>query len=136
MHETLAGYTHGGFMINVETLEDNIIKLQVTGTLEESDFHKISTSVDQLINAHGTIKLLIDATEFNGWANTEAAKTHFTFVRDHQKKIDQVALVAGHEWQHWIVVIASVFVHPEVKAFDKDGIIQAESWLLGKKKAA
>ncbi len=123
-------------MINIEVLANDALKLKIEGKLDEADFQKIGANVDDLTKINGTINLLIDATAFEGWSNMKAAQTHFAFVRDHQKKISRIALVAGHEWQHWVAGIVSIFVHPEIKIFDADGIIQAESWLKNKKMAA
>jgi len=122
-------------MITMEPTGDNTLKLRVSGKLDEGDFQKIGAEVDQLIRMRGQVKLLIDATDFTGWASMHAASKHFAFVRDHHKKIEKIALIAGHEWQHWIAGMAGVFVHPELKVFDKDELAAAESW-LGQKRAA
>jgi len=116
-------------MLTTETSDGNILKVTVSGKLEESDFRAITPQVEELIKSHGSIRLIIDAIDFDGWADMRAAKNHFTFVRDHQKHIDRVALIAGYMWQHWIAGIAGAFVHPDIKAFDKGQRAEAEAWL-------
>jgi hypothetical protein len=122
-------------MIAIENIQGNTIRLRVSGKLEESDFRELSARVDPILRAQGQVRLLIDATAFDGWADRHAAAKHFTFVREHQKKVERIAIVAGHDWQHWIAGIAGVFVHPEIKVFDKGEAAQAESWLAVRKAA-
>lgn len=112
-----------------EVLPDNILKIKVSEKLKESDFTALAPQTDAMIREYGHIRLLIDATAFNGWSDMEAARKHFAFVRDHQKKIERVALIAGHAWQHWIAGMASVFVHPDIKVFDNGRQAEAEEWL-------
>ena len=116
-------------MITVESLQDDTLRITLSGKLEESDFAKAAAQLDPRIRTMGKIRLLIDATGFEGWADRHAAGKHFGFVRDRQKNIERIALIAAHEWQHWIAGIVSVFVHPEVKVFDPGQQPQAESWL-------
>lgn len=116
-------------MLTIEAPTDTILKIKVSGKLEDNDFNQIAPQVNHAIQSHGNLRLLIDVTAFDGWSDMQAAKNHFAFVRDHQKKIDRIALIAGHMWQHWIAGIAGVFVHPDIKVFDKDQLTQAEGWL-------
>jgi len=116
-------------MLLSELLDDAILKIKISGKLEEEDFTRIAPQVDELITTHGSIKLLLDATAFNGWADMQAARKHFTFVRDHQRKIKRIALIAGYAWQHWVAGIVSAFVHPDIKVFDSGKQMEAEAWL-------
>jgi len=118
-------------MIHINSFADNTLKIEVSGKLEEDDFKKITPGIDEAIKLHGSLKLLIDATAFDGWSSMHAASQHFSFVRNHHQKIERIALIADHEWQHWVVGVASVFVHPEIKIFDKDHATAAETWLRG-----
>jgi hypothetical protein len=52
------------------------------------------------------------------------------FVKDHKSKVRRIALIAGHDWQHWIAVIVNVFVHPEIKAFGSEQEDAARRWLM------
>ena len=123
-------------MINIETLGSGTLKVHISETLDEGDFVKLGAEADQLIKLQGSINVLVDATDFEGWNSMAAARKHFTFVREHNKNVARIALVAGHRWQHWIAGIASVFVHPEIKVFDKGEIVAAEDWLFKRKQAA
>jgi hypothetical protein len=45
--------------------------------------------------------------------------------------VARIAVIARHEWQHWLVVAVRVFLHPDVKVFDKGDENAALDWLKG-----
>jgi len=105
-------------MITIEKAADNLVKVKVPKHLVSGDFKAIEPTVDRLIQEHGKIRLLLDAREFDGWQNVDAAKEHFRFVKTHQHNIERAALIAGHQWQHWVGAIAETFLEPAVHVFD------------------
>jgi hypothetical protein len=79
----------------------------------------------------GEIRLLIDASHLEGWENVAALENHAAFVKSHQQKVARIAVIARHEWQHWLVGAVRVFLHPDVKVFDKSDESGALRWLQG-----
>lgn len=122
-------------MITITPLEGNILQVKISGLLSEADFPALAAQVDPIFRKTGSVRLLADATEFAGWADMDAAAKHFRFVRDHEKKVERIALIAGHAWQHWLAGMASAFVHPEIKVFNAPEAAEAQSWLLQKQAA-
>ena len=37
------------------------------------------------------------------WENMAAFETHAGFVKDHQEKVDRIAIIIAHDWQRWLV---------------------------------
>jgi hypothetical protein len=95
-------------MIQIKTLSPDTFKVTSPTTLKADDFAGIAPQIDELIRQQGQIRLLIDATAMQGWEDVEALKKHILFVKDHQSKIRRIALLAGHDWQHWIAVVVSI----------------------------
>jgi SpoIIAA-like len=118
-------------MIETEVIAPDTLKIIAPERLQADDFHQLAPQVDAIINQHGKIRLLIDVTHLEGWRNISAFEAHAAFVKDHQAKAERIAVIAPHEWQHWLVGVAKVFLHPEVKAFDKGQDGEARSWLVG-----
>ncbi len=75
--------------------------------------------------------MLIDASGFSGWDNIQAFETHARFVKDHQQKIERIAVIAAHDWQHWLIGAFRIFVHPEPRAYDKSHETEARQWIVG-----
>lgn len=117
-------------MIKTESISANTLKINLPHKLKANDFSQITPLIDSLISQQGTIRLLIDASGFEGWDNTEAFQKHAEFVKNHQQKVERIAIIAGQEWQHWLIVMVRMFVHPEVKAFDKSDENLALRWIL------
>ena len=45
--------------------------------------------------------------------------------------MERIAVIAPHEWQHWLIGAVRVFVHPDVRAFDAGEESEALRWLVG-----
>jgi SpoIIAA-like len=116
-------------MIKTETISSNTLKVIPSEKLMEADFRRLAQQVDAMIRDHGQIRLLIDAGAFNGWENFAAFEAHAGFIRNHQKHVERLAVIAGHDWQRWLVEAARMFLHPEAKAFEKNHEGEALAWL-------
>jgi hypothetical protein len=118
-------------MIETEVIAPDSLKIVVPSRLKADDFRQLTPQVDAIINQHGKIRLLIDGTHLEGWQDISAFEAHATFVKDHQANAERIAVIAPHEWQHWLIGLARVFLHPEVKAFDRGQEREARRWLAG-----
>jgi hypothetical protein len=116
-------------LITIENISGNIVKVTVPETLKADAFAQIALQADALIQQHGKIRLLVDASNFNGWKNITAFERHMGFVKSHHQKIERGALIAGHAWQHWVAGIIRIFVHPEIRMYDKNQEQEALQWL-------
>jgi len=118
-------------MIKTEIISTNALKIVVPDKLKANDFRQIAPQIDSLISQHGKIRLLLDASGFNGWENIAAFEKHAGFVKNHQQKIERIAVIAAHEWQHWLIGAIRIFVHPEVRAYDQSHASEALRWIVG-----
>ena len=118
-------------MIKTEIISPNALKIVVPDKLKADDFRQIAPQIDSLISQHGKIRLLIDASGFNGWENMAAIEKHAGFVKDHQQKIERIAVITAHEWQHWLIGAIRIFVHPEVRAYAQSHASEALQWIVG-----
>lgn len=123
-------------MIKIENISGNILKVTPPEKLQVDDFARIAPQVDAFVGQYGKVKLLIDATKFGGWENLQAFENHMGFVKGHHRKVEAIAILAGHDWQHWVAGTASLFLHPAIKVFDKSQEGEAREWLNGQAKAA
>jgi len=116
-------------VIKTERIGGNALKITAPQKLQAGDFPQITPEVDSLIAKCGNIRLLIDASRLDGWASVEAAEKHMQFVKEHQNKVERIAVIVQHEWQHWFVTAVKVFLHPQIRAFDKGQEAIAAQWL-------
>jgi hypothetical protein len=118
-------------MIRTEIISPNALQILVPVKLKADDFRHVAPQVDAIIGQCGKIRLLIDASQFNGWENIAAFENHAGFVKDHQKWVERIAVIVAHDWQHWLIGMVRIFVHPEVKAYDKEHEREALQWIVG-----
>ena len=116
-------------MIKTDIISGNVLRILVPDKIKADDFGQIAPQVDSIISQYGKIRLLIDASGFNGWENIAAFKNHAGFVKSHQQKVDRIAVIVAHDWQHWLVGAVRMFVHPEVRAYDKSHESEALKWI-------
>jgi hypothetical protein len=119
------------FMIKTEMISATALRIVASRKLKADDFSQLATQVDSLILQHGPIRLLIDASKCEGWENISALETHAGFIKNHQQKVERIAVIVAHEWQHWLVGVVRMFVHPEVRAYGEREASEAQQWLVG-----
>jgi hypothetical protein len=116
-------------MIKIEPIAPDILRIVAPVKLKSDDFAALAAVVDPLLKLQPQIRLLIDATHLEGWENLTALERHAGFVKNHQDKVDRIAVIARHEWQHWLVGAVRVFLHPKVEVFDPGHEAKAMAWL-------
>src|SRR5665213_1846890 len=107
-------------MIKADIISNAALRIIAPKKLKAEDFRQLRPQIDSLINQRGKIRLLIDGSEFEGWENIAAIQAHAGFIRSHQRKIERIAVIARHNWQHWVIGAAGMFLHPEVTVYDQD----------------
>jgi hypothetical protein len=109
-----------------------IITIEVTAPLRTQDFDDLAVAADAWIEAHGTLNgIVIHARRFPGWENLGSMARHFRFLRDHQRKIQRIALAADFAVPGVLQELAEHFVKAEVKAFAYDQLDAARDWASG-----
>ncbi len=118
-------------MLTFEFIAPDVLKIVAPEKLKSDDFAKIGPEVDETLKRYGKISLLIDATRLEGWDTMAAFEKHVAFVKDHESNVVRLAVVVQHPWQHWLVGAVRVFVHPQVRVFDKAQQDDALRWIVG-----
>ena len=118
-------------MIQTEHISDRVLKITVPDKLNAGDFRQLAPQIDSLLQQHGTIRLLVDASNFGGWEDIAAFEKHIGFVKKHHQKVERIAVIVGHNWQYWVIGTMRLFLHPEVRTFDKSGKGEALQWITG-----
>jgi hypothetical protein len=116
-------------MLKTEILAPGVLKIVAPETLHADDFLALAPQVEAIIKDYGQIRLLIEASHLEGWDSLASVEKHAGFVKTHQKKVSRIAIVARHDWQHWLVSAVKVFLHPEVKVFDPGHKSEAVRWI-------
>jgi hypothetical protein len=116
-------------MIKIAVVSGNFVRIKAPEKLKADDFREITPQVDSILARHGKIRLMVDFSAFKGWENMEAFENHISFIKNHYQKIDRIAVVVGHEWQRWLAGAIKVFLHLNMRVFDKKHEDEALRWI-------
>ena len=118
-------------MIETEAMSPCALKIVPSEKLTEADFQGLALRVDPLIKKCGRVRLLVDVSGFSGWESYAAFQAHASFIKNHQRNVERIAVIVGHDWQNWVVDVARMFLHPEARAFHESREEEAQRWLVG-----
>jgi len=118
-------------MIDYQILEDQgIVILEPSGSLSKEDFENLTRDVDAFIERHGHVNgLIVHAKSFPGWENFGAVSHHISFVKDHHKKINRVAIATDSTFLSIAPEIVKHFVSAEVMHFGYEDLASAQKWI-------
>ena len=107
-------------MLHFERLDDRrILIINAEGSLEESDFQKFAEQIDLEGAAQDRpTRVMIRTESFPGWDSFQAFAAHLTFVLEHHRQIERIAIVTDSEILKIMPHIASLLVHPKIRQFD------------------
>jgi len=117
-------------MIKFEALSQSAFRVAASGQLTADDFRLLAPQVDAMIDRRRPVRALVDASGFEGWENFKAFELHAGFVKTHQMYVQRLAVIAGRDWQEWLVETLRMFLHPDAKAFDPTQEGEAVRWIL------
>ena len=109
--------------------EVGILIINPNGSLDVSDFDRLTQKVDTYLEKHSRLHAALIYTEdFPGWVNFASLISHLKFVRLHHQKIEKIALVTNTVLADAAEVLLSHFIKAELKHFAYSEYAQALEW--------
>jgi len=106
----------------------NVVGYKAIGTITASDYKSLEPEVKALVEKEGSIRMLIDMSEFK-WEKVEAWISDLRFGSEFHNKIDKMAIVGDKSWEKWITHLAKPFYARDAKYFKSADIDKAWAWL-------
>ena len=98
----------------------------VSGDVTKADYDLMTPAVEAAVEEHGTVKLLLDVTDFR-WEKVDAWGADLHFGHEFHEKVARMALVGNKKWEEWLAHLATPFYAKEAAYFeDQDA---AWAWL-------
>ncbi len=114
--------------------KNGILDVEVSEALSINNFHTLSQVVDPWIEKNNELHAIIIHTEhFPFWENLGALASHISFVKNHHKHVEKVALVANGILPHIAPALAKVFVKAKIKSFKYNEMYEARDWVKSEK---
>lgn len=104
------------------------MKMKIKGTLTHEDYKMMVPLLRESIHSvnQPKIKVLIDATEFNGW-EARAIWDDFKFGIEFKDFFTKIAFIGNKSWEKYGAKIGNWFMNGELKYFNSD--IDAYEWI-------
>ncbi len=109
---------------------ESILVLKPNAALTKEDFVDLSACVDRYLADHDSLHgVLIQSESFPGWESFAGFAAHLRFVRDHQQRIERLALVTDSAVAPVAEALARHFTAAEIRRFPYGEEDKALSWL-------
>lgn len=108
--------------------ESNLIEIQLTGKLAREDYTHFVPLVDQQIEKHGRIRILMVMHDFHGW-KLGAAWDDMKFCLKHFSDIEMLAMVGEKRWEQGMSLFCKPFTKAKIRYFDHKDEKSAREWV-------
>ena len=109
---------------------EGILLLTPTGPLHKEDFAGLGALVDGYLANHTNLHgVLVHTESFPGWDSFGSFTAHFRFLREHERKIDRVALVTDSPIAGAAEAMVQLFISAHIKPFRFADYNLALAWL-------
>jgi len=105
-----------------------IVEIRSSGRLTRAAYAQLVPTLTNLIQQHGSIRLMFILTEFHGWTFSGLIAS-MRFYRQHRQQIDRMAIVGERSWQQWVTWLRSSSMSRSTRYFSAAQEDQARQWL-------
>lgn len=110
-------------------------ELIVQGKLEKSDYQLFIPALENAIDEHGEVSLLLNISHFQGWAPA-ALWEDLKFDVKHYRHVSRLALVAEDSDKQWMATLSKPFTSAKVRFFTEEAHETAREWVLNSKQSS
>jgi len=105
-----------------------LLKVSVDGKIEAYDYKRLAPLVEDLINQHGKLDILLILHDFGGWT-AGALWEDIKFDVAHFRDIGRLAIVGDRKWEKGMATFCKPFTTAEVRFFEREDLAHASEWV-------
>jgi hypothetical protein len=105
-----------------------ILEAHVSGKLEQSDYEAFGPRVEQLVQQHGKLRILLCMHDFEGWS-ASGLWEDIKFDVKHFNDVEKVAMVGEKKWEKGMAIVCKPFTTATVRFFERSELDSARQWL-------
>lgn len=95
---------------------DAVLGFRVVDDITAEDYEVLRPAVQAAVDEHGSVRLLLDLTEFRH-EKIEAWGADLRFGQHFHDAIERLAIVGDHTWQKWLARLSEPFYAREAQFF-------------------
>ena len=117
-------------MLNYTLKPEGLLLMQPQGPLTQQDFARMNLEVNAYLTEHAKLHVvMIEAKDFPGWENWAGFSAHLSFVRDHHKQVERIALVTDSQLVGMAEFLGKHFTGAQIRHFPFGEETRALQWL-------
>ena len=97
--------------------EATLVSLKLVGRFTEADVEVVLPKLIRVIETGGTLRLVADLTDFDGW-EWRAAWDKEAFGLKHWNDVRKIALLGTKNWSTLVARLAAAITSAEVRVFE------------------
>lgn len=105
-----------------------VIEIQLSEKLTKDDYGACVPLIEQLLDQHGKIRMLVVMRDFHGWT-PGALWEDIKFDMHHFKDIERLAFVGENRWQKGMALFCKPFTSAAIRYFQETESDKALEWL-------
>ncbi|MBC04025.1 MAG: STAS/SEC14 domain-containing protein [Phycisphaerae bacterium] len=114
-------------LIEISTTE-RAVCIRPVGWLHGADYELIRPAMDALVEKRGSIRVLFEAEELDGWTPAAMWEDMKLGVH-HARDMERIAFVVDRKWLEALAGLSGVFTRAEIRTFHPDEIEEAKAWI-------
>ena len=108
--------------------DGKLLVIRMTGKLHTSDYHHFVPVVEQAVQKHGKVRMLVEMHKFHGW-DAGAIWEDVKFDVKHFHDIERLAIVGEKTWEKWMVAFCKPFTTATIRYFPSEQEAEARAWI-------
>ena len=115
--------------IDVSTENDGkLVVIQMTGKVHKEDYRHFVPVVEDAIQKHGKVRLLVQMHNFHGW-DAGALWHDVKFDAKHFNHIERLAIIGETTWEKWMAMFCKPFTTATIRYFPSEQAAEARAWI-------
>ncbi|MCK4971597.1 MAG: STAS/SEC14 domain-containing protein [Thermoplasmata archaeon] len=106
----------------------NAVGYRIVGKIRKEDFEAFLPQVRALVDQFGSIRLLLDLSDYDG-IELKAWFSDAKFGKEFHKDLEKMAIVGDKRWNKWITSLSRSALSGQAKFFNEIDIESAWMWL-------
>lgn len=108
--------------------EGNVLGYHWSGTLTQPEVKEIHREIEQALEEHGSVRLLMEIGEVS-MPEPQAALEDLKLTPEYLTKVDRFAIVGDASWQKWLTRLTGAVSRGEAKYFEAGRLADAWAWV-------
>jgi stage II sporulation SpoAA-like protein len=109
----------------------SIVILEPSSSLSQKDFERAKYIIDDHLVLRREIRgIIIKTKEFPCWQSFKAFLSHLNFIKNHHKRVRNIALVTDSKILNMAEHFAKHFINADIRHFGFDEFEHAQGWIF------